>query len=362
MERLTQQQLQALLDFARNCYACRNHEAFVTHLIQAIPTLIPCEVIGYNEIDLVNGRALETTRVEPATVRFPGYWQVFEQYLPEHPFATHLQQSRDRHAIKISDFLTQRQFHRLGLYNEFFRRQGVEYQMAALLTNSLPIEIAVTLNRSRRDFSERDRLLLNLLRPHLAQAFANATAITQMQQDAAILQRAWETGEHGVVVLTRDGRVRLMTRQARTWLADYFDGPLRQADRLPETLRAWIRHQEAQLRRTDDAPPTRTPLTVERDGGRLAVRHLCEADYCFLLLEEHQRAVQPASLEAFGLTRREVEVLQWVAQGKTNIEIGIILEISAETVRKHLQHIFEKLGVGTRTAAVAVAGGYRLSE
>lgn len=55
--------------------------------------------------------------------------------------------------------------------------------------------------------------------------------------------------------------------------------------------------------------------------------------------------------EHLGLTRREVEVLTLVADGKTNAEIGMILGTSPRTVQKHLEHIFEKLGVETRTAA-----------
>ncbi|VUZ84201.1 LuxR family two component transcriptional regulator [Candidatus Methylomirabilis lanthanidiphila] len=56
-----------------------------------------------------------------------------------------------------------------------------------------------------------------------------------------------------------------------------------------------------------------------------------------------------------GLTRREVEVLTWVAGGKSNTEIGLILGTSPRTVGKHLEHIFEKLGVETRTAAAVRA-------
>jgi DNA-binding NarL/FixJ family response regulator len=56
-------------------------------------------------------------------------------------------------------------------------------------------------------------------------------------------------------------------------------------------------------------------------------------------------------LVELGLTRRAAEVLLWVAQGKTNSEIGTILGISESTVKKHLLEIFEKLGVETRSAA-----------
>ena len=58
------------------------------------------------------------------------------------------------------------------------------------------------------------------------------------------------------------------------------------------------------------------------------------------------------ALEEKGLTPREVEVLEWVARGKTNNEIGLILAISPRTASKHLEHIYTKLGVESRTAAV----------
>ena len=57
----------------------------------------------------------------------------------------------------------------------------------------------------------------------------------------------------------------------------------------------------------------------------------------------------------FQHTEREVEVLRWVACGKTNRDIGDILGLSPRTVNKHLEHVYIKLGVETRTAATSVA-------
>lgn len=59
--------------------------------------------------------------------------------------------------------------------------------------------------------------------------------------------------------------------------------------------------------------------------------------------------------EALGLTPREGDVLRWIAAGKSNRDISAILNISARTVNKHLDHIFVKLGVENRTAAAAIA-------
>lgn len=60
----------------------------------------------------------------------------------------------------------------------------------------------------------------------------------------------------------------------------------------------------------------------------------------------------PSTRAREALTRRELDVMQWVACGKTDADIGVLLAISTRTVHKHLEHIYEKLGVETRTAAV----------
>jgi DNA-binding NarL/FixJ family response regulator len=64
----------------------------------------------------------------------------------------------------------------------------------------------------------------------------------------------------------------------------------------------------------------------------------------------------PKPLEtALGLTPREAEVLLWAAQGKGNNDIGTILGMSDSTVKKHLEHVYEKLGVENRGAAAVCA-------
>ena len=66
-------------------------------------------------------------------------------------------------------------------------------------------------------------------------------------------------------------------------------------------------------------------------------------------------ASDTARLDEAALTPRETEVLSWLAKGKTNRDIADILGMSHRTVNKHLEHIFEKLGVETRAAAAALA-------
>ena len=70
--------------------------------------------------------------------------------------------------------------------------------------------------------------------------------------------------------------------------------------------------------------------------------------------ENHQAAIENL-IAAYRLTLREAEVLFWVSKGKTNKDIGEIIGASPRTVNKHLEHVFEKLGVETRTAAANLA-------
>lgn len=58
---------------------------------------------------------------------------------------------------------------------------------------------------------------------------------------------------------------------------------------------------------------------------------------------------------AFELTQREAEVLYWLTLGKTNRDISAILSLSARTVNKHLEQVFQKMGVDNRTSAAVLA-------
>ncbi len=81
------------------------------------------------------------------------------------------------------------------------------------------------------------------------------------------------------------------------------------------------------------------------------------AKYTTVLIErgETSESRRRRLLIKWGLSRREAEVLSLIAEGKTGPEISILLRIGHDTVRKHTSHIFEKLGVETRTAAAATA-------
>lgn len=347
MPRLSHADLHALLAGLRDLYALDDLAAFPTGVLAVVRPLVPGTLHGYNAV--VPGRQTVAAFDPPDAVppdRLPELGRTLARCADEHPIIAYYRRTGDGPALKISDFLSRRQFHKLGLYRDFYRPLGAEYHLAVGLPAPPPLVIGLAVNRDRRDFTERDRAVLELLRPHLLQSYRTVAALTGLRQAAA--------GDSAVIEVDRTGRLRWATDRAHRLLERFF-GPRTGAPAdLPDDLRAWVRLQQASLAAPDDAPPMLAPLVVELPGCRLLVRFLAAGhgrDHALLVLRE--------APDAPPLTPREAEVLAWVAHGETDAQIAERLGISVRTVQKHLERLYRKLGVGSRTAAVARAAGVR---
>jgi len=129
---------------------------------------------------------------------------------------------------------------------------------------------------------------------------------------------------------------------------------------LLSSLERWIKQRS--LARRNKGPALRSSTAIERNGEELVVRLVTDKQEGIQLvrLEKQRPALSTRSLARLGLSRRETDVLRWLARGMTNAKIGTVLCLSRFTVRKHLESIYEKLGVKTRTAAAALAYGESL--
>ena len=164
-------------------------------------------------------------------------------------------------------------------------------------------------------------------------------------------------GHATLVVREFDGRRIWQTALARQLLERYF-GEMPDVVSPPE-LMAWVGRQAIRHRAGAD---TQT-LTVSRGAGRLTCSlhpledspAAAEGQWLIVLREESEAAMLASWMQVFSLTAREAEVLYWVIQGKTNRDIGDILGASPATVKKHLERVYTKLGVETRTAAANLA-------
>lgn len=245
MDGLTGAETRLLMSCLLDLYELQDVTAFGRRLSEIVLRLAPADACAYNEVDLAAGTAVVLEHpVDGVTLALKA---VFEQHLDDHPVIRYQQTTRDGSPRTISDFLSQRQFHETGIYQELFRLMGVEEQIAFGLPSPPPLVIGVAANRGAgRRFSDRERYLLSLLRPHAVRAYENA-------------------------------------------------------------------------------------LWTSRVSGALN--------------------------GAAHLTAREREVLQLVSEGCTDREVAGQLRLSPRTVHKHLENIYRKLGVSTRTGAVRLAGG-----
>ena len=203
--------------------------------LEALRRLVPCDVVAYHEEETLGGPAMAFAGepCAPMTDEIRGAALRYRHQDPIPPV---------RGARKSSDLVDLREYRRSELYQLADRPLGIKYLMRLWLEPGVS-GARFEFDRSRRDFGERDRAVLDLLLPHL---------------------------------------VRLRRR----------------------------------VRRSVDA--------------------------------------------ALRLTPREREVLELVAQGRRNTEVASLLNISADTVRKHLENAYAELGVHTRTEAVAAVFGPQL--
>jgi DNA-binding CsgD family transcriptional regulator len=216
---------------------------FARVALPALAELIGCDVLTYNEVG-----------VEPHAVYYED-WPAhaldertrasFGAFAHQHPAISHYRRTRDDRPVLISDFTTRAQFHRLDLYNEFFRPIPVEHQLSVTLAVHGPTVVGIAFNRATHEFDETERAVLAVLRRPLLNAL----------------------------------------RRARV-----------------------------------------------RTAGAAAARE------------------RPA------LTAAERIVLDLVSEGLTNDAIARRLHVSPRTVAKHLEHVYRKVGVSSRAAAVARAG------
>ena len=151
-------------------------------------------------------------------------------------------------------------------------------------------------------------------------------------------------GNAAIAVTPQNGKIVWQTPLAREWMQRYFA----EAAAL-DLLHGWLK---------EHARSTPAPLKIALAGSRLILTcaDMSSAEQWMIVLREESDAAQTQALaQLFKLTQREAEVLDWLIKGKTNRDIGDILGTSPRTVNKHLEHVFVKLGVETRTAAASLA-------
>lgn len=158
----------------------------------------------------------------------------------------------------------------------------------------------------------------------------------------------------GRMMIATDGRGRLLwcTPMAEQLIARMSPGWDRREPSLPPALGSAV---ERLLSRRD---PTGASMRIERPNGSLeltVVDYYRNNEVLIRLAELNPKRDVQRLHQQLQLTQREAEVMLWISYGKSSSDISDVLSISPRTVQKHLERIYEKLGVETRSAAAAIA-------
>jgi DNA-binding CsgD family transcriptional regulator len=150
--------------------------------------------------------------------------------------------------------------------------------------------------------------------------------------------------ERALILTNPRGRILFIDRTARRWLRKIF-GRTTQASYLPPKLCKWLATAGGNALALSDAGKRRRPrLWVKRKALTNKTVVLALELVTGIAANEHRRRQRD-------LTAREQEVLFWLARGKSNGDIAVILGVAPATIGKHLERIYPKLGVENRTAA-----------
>ena len=358
MYRYSRTDFDRVLEFVRGLYEPRTPEALREHLIFALRELVPNRITVCGSIDIGTAVQARTTRANPPEFARPELDAIVTRYVSENPTFVHLERTRSEQFARWSDLQPTSQFLRSPLYNEVYRPMGIK-DWCTLFYYRGPDNFEGVAVGLHKQISEAHRDMLVSISPHVLRAFRLAHTIAALTELAA-MKSGPNCPERGLVAISLGGIISMETGAATRLLEKFFGK--RPERGLPEQLVQWISRSDQPLRKAADVPNVRHPLVIQRAGNRLIVHLLSKPEQNFIVLEEHRWAIDPAELGALLLTRRESEILAYVAAGKTNPEIATILGISWKTVSKHMEHIMQRLGVETRTGAAAAALEVAYSE
>jgi DNA-binding response OmpR family regulator/DNA-binding CsgD family transcriptional regulator len=193
-----------------------------------------------------------------------------------------------------------------------------------------PFQTEEVLARTNAHLSIR-ALQRNLHSQAAALQLQNEELEREMQRRMAVEREMRRSLDRAVLVSTRTGAVRFCSDRATPLLQEYF----------PQTTPGCV--PAAMMAGRDVAG-----LRYQRSARE-------EADEVLWLMEAAPVSPTPSLLEPMGLTPREAEILYWVAHGKTNSEIGLILAVADTTVKKHVSNLLPKLGADNRLTAALLA-------
>lgn len=287
----------------------------------------------------------------PAGLLSPPEYAALAHNLPYHPLFAKVVLTRQTESFRMKDVVAMPEFRRTPLYNEMFRPLSISDQLIVGIKGAHNSFITCCLSRAGRGYTEGERGMISLINTHFVSAVRAAQSLERMRNVEVYLQDALQVTTRGMIVLTPDAEIKYLTDSAILFMQKYFGRGAFGARKLPRKIETWLR-RASEARRAGDFHPPPTPVRARSADAELRISFTFNSTTGErMLLVEEKTSLSPERIRTLGLTRREAEVLFWVAQGKTDWEVGTLCGISPRTVQIHLARVYMKLGVENRTAA-----------
>jgi DNA-binding CsgD family transcriptional regulator len=328
----------ALLQLYAHCSA----KDFPQRVVQSLHLLFPEGSVAIDEVFKQSGEVVHCFQDTPLHTR--DVWTAWEMFSHQHPGIRYVADGGRDRLLCLSDMIPYAQLRNLDLYQHVFVPVDVRDEITFIVPGSAASILGITICLSKTASFEQ-RALAESLFPHLEQAQRNAACVASGQ-----LFPLSERELRFEIPMARGGPIGDWPPGARRLVDLFFDRRSNVPWQPPPDLLAWIKSRRESLRDFGDWRRL-SPLVLTNKRGKLHVNFSLHVDSQGEVLFLSGRIKNSGLGEGrTQTTAREREVISWVSAGKSNAEIAAILGMSLATVKKHLENIFQKVGVENRMA------------
>ncbi len=343
---LNAQDARRVLELIEAFCATETVDDYADVTMHGLVKLIPSIDASYNEMIPAQQHVSFRAYPNPGE-KLSEFQPVFARLMHQNPLVKHFHETGDTRSLMWSDFVSPQQLHATELYQSMFRELGIESQMAVTLPTSPDTVVGFAVNTGPDGFTERDRAVLNALRPHLGYAYR---AIKVREELSATRngndRRTWTAAladENGIVESVTDDAAELAAATGIEIVA---------GEPLPSSLRDPFTETVAHYRPSDPAVRGRSVRLSDAADGTVAWATPGPVGPHTAVVRRGANTVRRRLTEV-GLSPREIDVALELTEGGTNAAIARRLGIAEGTLRKHLERIYRTLEVGDRASAIA---------
>lgn len=314
-------------------------EALTRNMLAALRWIAPGDVSLVNWVGLP-GTPLMTVYDDPQLVNSDINAGVHRN-LHDHPTYG----MRTDRALCISDVYSASRWRNTALYDEGHGLAGQEDDIGLDFDFGSGRMLTLCVTRGRRGFTDAERRMFEMLAAHVRLAFGRLrlNGPDDASENTVHMRR---------ISVDEEGEIRFPDPDIRETLERYLGRRAMIRDRFPDAIVRWIKSGVARHRDRQAPLSSHIPYRLGRSDRTLSLSLVPSAGdtHHTIMIEERVRRSRGPDVSS-----REREILAWLASGKSNAEIALILGISAGTVKRHLENIYAKLGVEGRHAAVVRA-------